>query len=166
MTQTKYIKDIPLEEYNRQYYLAHKKQAKEYTTRWRVENRERKYEQNRNSNHRNKEKIRLKTRLPEKRYINAKSSAKRRNHRWTIQKDFYIKLISQSCFYCNGPISLTGIGLDRRNSRKGYEPFNVVPCCYRCNLMKNSELTVDEMLLIWKIRREKKCMNNKWRKKI
>ncbi len=47
-----------------------------------------------------------------------------------------LKHLDSPCHYCGLPPT----GLDRIDSSQGYLVENVVPCCYRCNLMK-SDLT-------------------------
>ena len=68
---------------------------------------------------------------------------------FTLGRDIFDALISQICFYCgNGPSNLhkhcrrknEGLaynGIDRRNSKKGYDIENVVSCCAECNYAKN-----------------------------
>lgn len=34
-------------------------------------------------------------------------------------------------------IYLEYMGIDRKNSDIGYTPENSIPCCFRCNTMKN-----------------------------
>ncbi len=68
-----------------------------------------------------------------------------------------IKLLTESnCFYCNGSPEnvkymhrlkgekdrrqITYQGIDRVDSKKGYEKNNAIPCCHICNIMKNSLL--------------------------
>jgi len=48
----------------------------------------------------------------------------------------YAELLKQTCFYCDGPLNKTGKGLDRVDSKKGYETDNVVACCWGCNKIK------------------------------
>lgn len=40
------------------------------------------------------------------------------------------------CDYCGGPIK--GIGIDRVDPSIGYIKSNIVPCCSKCNYMKNT----------------------------
>ena len=49
----------------------------------------------------------------------------------------YENLIKQPCKYCGGKLEEAGVGLDRVDSSKGYAPDNVVPCCNKCNEIKN-----------------------------
>jgi hypothetical protein len=42
------------------------------------------------------------------------------------------------CTYCGYAPGATKGGIDRVDSKGGYTPDNVAPCCWPCNLMKNS----------------------------
>jgi hypothetical protein len=44
--------------------------------------------------------------------------------------------------------------MDRKDSAKGYLESNVVPCCGRCNRVKNSCVSYESMLKIGPILRE------------
>lgn len=91
-------------------------------------------------------------RLPGQRFSGAKSAAKRRGLEWTISREDFEILITKPCEYCLELFPNTGSGLDRKDSNLGYIITNVVPCCVRCNKMKNMYLTYDEMKMIWKVR--------------
>jgi hypothetical protein len=45
--------------------------------------------------------------------------------------------IKISCFYC-GDVGSPYNGLDRRDNESGYTVKNCVPCCSKCNQMKNT----------------------------
>jgi 5-methylcytosine-specific restriction endonuclease McrA len=38
--------------------------------------------------------------------------------------------------------------IDRKDNAKGYEPDNVVACCFNCNRIKGSFFSADEMKFI------------------
>ena len=57
------------------------------------------------------------------------------------------EMVQYPCFYCGSKEKLSGI--DRVDSRKGYVEDNIVPCCYTCNMMKN---TIDIASFIQKAR--------------
>ena len=42
------------------------------------------------------------------------------------------------CNYCDGPLNVTGIGMDRVFSSGGYESGNCAPCCKDCNFRKGA----------------------------
>jgi hypothetical protein len=80
------------------------------------------------------------------RYKSAQRIALTRQINWNISKEDYNVLIVQKCYYCNGKLSETGSGLDRKDNNIGYLASNVVPCCKYCNMIKNNYLTFEEML--------------------
>ena len=84
---------------------------------------------------------------PARRFGQAKSLAKRRGLSWTVPQELYESLIACSCHYCGGSLPSTGVGLDRKENRQGYEPENVVPCCTRCNVVKGANLSYPEMVI-------------------
>lgn len=72
----------------------------------------------------------------------------------TLTLHDYLHLITQNCYYCgvkpeqetiiNNKLLLHN-GIDRLDSKKGYEKDNVVPCCTKCNMAKGS-LSKEEFL--------------------
>ena len=72
------------------------------------------------------------------RFTQGSASAKRRHLEWNIAPQEHEELLKQPCFYCLSPLPLTGVGLDRIDSSKGYSLDNVHPCCTICNIMKNA----------------------------
>lgn len=95
------------------------------------------------------------------RFGKAKYDSVRRGKNWTLTKELYAQLINNTCFYCDGKLPETGVGLDRIDNLKGYKKDNVVPCCTACNSIRNNYITHTEMLEIkqflikCRIRREK-----------
>lgn len=65
--------------------------------------------------------------------------------------DEYLLFEGLPCHYCGGERETTGTGLDRKDSSKGYEVENVVPCCRDCNTAKSDRFSVEEMLLIGQV---------------
>lgn len=90
-------------------------------------------------------------RKPESRHKYAVTEAQRRNIPWAITKDEHLQMLSQSCHYCGGPLSPRGVGLDRKDDDGGYTIENVVPCCGRCNRVKSSDFTYEEMVLLGQV---------------
>lgn len=84
-------------------------------------------------------------RKPEDRYKYCKYIAKKDGREFTLDFELYCAFLKEPCKYCDGPISETGFGLDRKDSSRGYTEDNVVACCTTCNRIKNSLLTHDEM---------------------
>ena len=88
----------------------------------------------------NKEKIKQQT----KRRRNTSSGkfrayikgAKERNIKFCLTFKEFENFWQKPCRYCGDKIKT--IGLDRVNNKKGYIIDNVVPCCEKCNRMKNS----------------------------
>lgn len=64
-----------------------------------------------------------------------------------LDNTFLADLMSLPCYYC-GDTKL--IGADRINNEKGHTKDNVLPCCYTCNVVRNSLFTVEEMKLLGK----------------
>lgn len=52
---------------------------------------------------------------------------------------------NKSCYYCGDGLPLYGSGMDRIDNGKGYTLDNVVPCCFKCNKIRNNSLTSEEM---------------------
>lgn len=91
--------------------------------------------------------------------------AKRKDLPFELTIEEFKKLTSSTCFYggetpsnriarssvSKKPVKLEAIkyseyiynGVDRLNSNIGYTINNCVPCCYKCNIMKN-DMTLDE----------------------
>ena len=76
------------------------------------------------------------------RYSEYKRCAEKRNILFNLSKFKFIKLISNTCYYC-GVADITHYntygagGIDRIDSNKNYDIDNCVSCCGTCNLMKN-----------------------------
>lgn len=81
------------------------------------------------------------------RFTYAKSRATLNEKGWSIPFEEYKILVIKPCYYCNNelaPEKACGVGLDRIDNSKGYEPTNVLPCCGVCNTIRNAYLSVDE----------------------
>lgn len=85
-------------------------------------------------------------RLPTTRYSNAKVAARSRGKSWNITFEEFVELIGKPCHYCRRPLEPTGRGLDRKDTEKGYEIDNVVPCCKRCNAVKMDHFSYEQMM--------------------
>lgn len=77
-------------------------------------------------------------------------SAKSRKYSFNISFKKFKELVSKPCHYCcienfsKRTDSITGFilyytGIDRIDNSIGYEPDNIVPCCFECNRMKNTK---------------------------
>lgn len=83
------------------------------------------------------------------RFTRSKAQAKRSKCEWTIDKNDYHMLLTKQCFYCDGNLEEKGIALDKIDpTKKIYSIDNVVPCCKRCNWIKGTWFTLDEMVKI------------------
>lgn len=58
-----------------------------------------------------------------------------------LTQDEYYAIRNNDCTYCGE----SGGSIDRVDSTKGYILSNCVPCCYRCNMMKQA-LTVEDFI--------------------
>ena len=89
------------------------------------------------------------------RYCQIKVRAKKRNIEFLISKgeftDWFTTRIGL-CHYCGRELSkyrngsLRGLTIDRRDNDRPYEMSNLVLACSRCNLMKGSWLTEEQMI--------------------
>lgn len=61
-----------------------------------------------------------------------------------ITEEQFGNLTDSNCTYCDGPLPLSGIGLDRIDDLKGYVQGNVLPCCGECNRIRSDVYTVEE----------------------
>jgi hypothetical protein len=73
--------------------------------------------------------------------INSKRKLSGKNMEINITENDFNEILGYKCYYCANNNS-DKIGIDRIDSTKGYIDGNMVSCCSRCNLMKNtSDLT-------------------------
>lgn len=79
-------------------------------------------------------------------YTRAQRIARDAGWDWGLTQPQYVRLRRQPCRYCGGPLTPTGVGLDRKDNTRGYMPGNVVPCCRECNVAKNKWFTYKETL--------------------
>lgn len=80
-------------------------------------------------------------------YAQAKCGARNRNLSFQLTLSDYIELFAHKpCYYCSASpeINRAGSWLDRKDSTKGYELDNLLPCCYSCNILKGASFTVEE----------------------
>ena len=89
--------------------------------------------------------------FPDTPYGKAQHQAWRRKIQWEIPEPEYLRLTASPCSYCNGPIGDNGVRLDRLCSKSGYSLDNVVPCCYRCNMVKGRHLDEETMRKVGKL---------------
>ena len=81
------------------------------------------------------------------RYSGARGQARRRGLEFTLTLAEYQFIVSQPCVYSYRSNHDSGqIGLDRRDSSRGYTIDNVQPCCSRHNNVKGDWFTHEQML--------------------
>ena len=66
-------------------------------------------------------------------------NANKRGLTFNLTRDYFQQLTHQPCIYCGGMHHKGYNGIDRIDSRIGYEPNNVAGCCKTCNLAKNNQ---------------------------
>lgn len=80
-----------------------------------------------------------------------KHKSKSKNYKLDINLDTYTSLLDKGCHYCYSLLNKeTGAGLDRVDNSKGYTLDNVIPCCGKCNQVRNVHLTKEEMEIAMK----------------
>jgi len=96
-------------------------------------------------------------------YSSYKWSALKRGFVFELGFDDFIALTQMECFYCGDPprqikkssngcgIDFIYNGVDRLDSRFGYTPQNVVPCCGKCNFAKGKSTKNEFLNLCHKI---------------
>lgn len=129
----------------RREYLRSKEKIKARVRKWQLENKD--YVAAKNKK---------RSRSIKGRFSELTRRAKRYDISCTIPFIKYEEIIEhKSCHYCAEALPEAGSGLDRKDNTIGYTIENVVPCCTRCNKMKNSYLTYNEMVVIWELRLRK-----------
>lgn len=114
-------------------------------------NKERQKEYNKKYKIKNRDKINQQSRNIDKRFAKAKNRAKRKNIIFNLSLEEFSQEATKPCYYCAnllGKPSVVGVGLDRKDSTKGYTIDNVVACCTFCNTKKSHDLTVEETKII------------------
>lgn len=82
-----------------------------------------------------------------RRFARSEWRAKKRGHDWKITIEAFSEMLVRPCFYCFGPLGISGVSLDRKDNALGYIDANVVPCCGNCNRIKCHLLTHQEMIV-------------------
>ena len=77
------------------------------------------------------------------RFCEYRNNAKKRKIDFSLTVEQFADLTGQECHYCGGYSSeweakSRGNGIDRKDSSRGYFEGNCVPCCSKCNFVKNS----------------------------
>lgn len=89
----------------------------------------------------------LRNRRPRSRFAAIKATAKRRGVAFCLSFDEWYSLVRDGkCSYCNGPLELSGGGVDRKDGSRGYVLENCVACCNICNTVKMDNFSYEEMV--------------------
>lgn len=81
---------------------------------------------------------------------------KKKNIFWELTPEQFFKLAQENCEYCGcepsnrGHLPFIYNGVDRKDNAKGYTLSNSVACCARCNAIKSSLLSHEEMKVAMK----------------
>ena len=97
------------------------------------------------------------------RYCEYKVNARRRGISFELSPDEFKYIINRPCHYCGGyskdyDDKSRGNGIDRKDSKIGYHISNCVPCCSRCNFIKNT-MSYEELIRYIKRLYKKVCEN-------
>lgn len=65
-----------------------------------------------------------------------------------VDINFLVDFFKKDCAYCGTQYK---IGLDRINNNIGHLKSNCIPACYRCNVTRGDNFSVDEMMVLGKI---------------
>lgn len=60
----------------------------------------------------------------------------------------FARIRGDLCHYCGDHLPVNGLGLDRIDTRRGYDEGNVLPCCTLCNRARGAGLSVEEFQLV------------------
>lgn len=108
---------------------------------------------------------REKRRSGQERYKTICRSIKERGLEVGLSEEEFVKWFQETphvCHYCGEEVILGAkarepfaLTVDRKDNSRGYLSDNIVICCMRCNLVKNSWVSYEKMLRIGKILSEK-----------
>ena len=139
-------------ECRRKYYVDHK----EHIVKIKKEYRDTHKEERKEYLSANKEQISRRTSIWSKsikgrharvRYLLKKEGIGKSDSLWSI--NYYAEIIRDNkCHYCLNDLNSTGTALDAMNNEDGHTCFNVVPCCWPCNIVKMDNFTYGEMMLL------------------
>jgi len=57
---------------------------------------------------------------------------RKHNFKHEVTIEWYTKIIQEECFYCE---CKPADGIDRKDSSRGHEKSNCIPCCAKCNII-------------------------------
>ena len=79
-----------------------------------------------------------------------------------ITEEYYLHLRSMPCVYCDAALTPRGVGLDRKDNKRGYVVGNVFPACGHCNHLRGTLLTPTEMAVICEVLKVLREKLNVW----
>jgi hypothetical protein len=129
--------------YHKQRYYSNVEESRSYARDWSRKNAVRLAPQRRAAR-----------KTPRRRFTEMVAFNRSRGLEFKVPYEQWTELIKLPCHYCGGMLPAHGSGLDRKDNSIGYVPENVVPCCTRCNKVKNNCVSYESMLLIGQILRK------------
>ena len=80
------------------------------------------------------------------RFLKGKHWTKSIGRGWLLNRKEYSDLLDKPCYYCGSSLeNEMGWSLDRIDNKDDYILHNVLPCCGKCNRIKGTQLSVEEM---------------------
>jgi hypothetical protein len=120
------------------YYPICKQCRKPYFKKYRQDHKEEISDKQKQYYQDHKEEISKRWAKPKERFKLCKKGAKKRNLLFCLSLEQFEKITSQVCFYCSKlSKDKTYCGIDRVDNNVGYVLENCIPCCARCNDVKN-----------------------------
>lgn len=127
-------------ETNKKYAQKNKEKIHQYQKEYRASHKASNSEYQKQYREKNKDKLTEYKKSPHSRYMVYKRNAKNRDLDFNLSEDEFIEISGQPCIYCGEYSdtynSIPFNGIDRINSKAGYQKDNCVPCCSMCNKMK------------------------------
>jgi hypothetical protein len=95
---------------------------------------------------------------PEKVFAAYKHKAKQRNLSFALTLDEFEKIVQAACVFCGEQPAL---GVDRKDNRIGYIPWNCQAACGVCNFMKRAMLHHNFLFQVLKIAKHQESRKQK-----
>lgn len=87
----------------------------------------------------------VKAQSPRIRLSFIRSKARQRGIEFNLTVDELASVLSKPCTYCEGPLALTGGGIDRIDNKIGYIASNIISACAVCNWLRHDIFAFEEM---------------------
>ncbi len=134
-------KKIYMRNYMKNYRLKYNKKLNKYRRKYYQENKQRIFELYKRYCAKNRIKLlenkKVQRNSLKGKYSEYKQSAKKRKIDFSLTIEEFKQLWQIPCTYCG--INIKTIGIDRVDSKKGYQVNNIISCCTDCNKIKNSK---------------------------